>query len=212
MSSRDEDRAHPAGHPALHPHEPVPPALGQPGEAGGGRQLDPAVHADRVVDARHERQAEPGDAEHAVAEHLVVVHHVEVGRPRPQRAQRPEAEGQRLREGCRPHRADLEHVDPVAVLAQPRRAERIRLAVQVEARQGAQQRPWLKLRVGLAGEDLDLVAKGGDLAGDVPQVDALAAAVRLAPVGQHGDAERAIRGAHAGCASSSAAGCRVCRG
>jgi len=34
------------------------------------------------------------------------------------------------------------------------------------------------------------VAQGGELAREVPDVDALAAAVRLAPVGQERDAER----------------------
>ena len=57
-------------------------------------------------------------AEQAVAEHLVVVHHVEVAAARAQLAQRPQAEGERLGERAGPHRRDLEHVDPVAVLAQ----------------------------------------------------------------------------------------------
>ena len=65
--------------------------------AGRG-QLDPPVHADRVVDAGDQRQAEAGDAEHAVGEHLVVVHDVEVGARGAQRAQRAQAERQRLGE------------------------------------------------------------------------------------------------------------------
>ena len=52
------------------------PAAAMPVRRG---QLDPPVHADRVVDAGHQRQAEPGQAEHAVGQHLVVVHQVEVG-------------------------------------------------------------------------------------------------------------------------------------
>jgi hypothetical protein len=145
------------------------------------------------------------------SEHLVVVHDVEVAGPLPQRAQRPQAEGERLGKCRRPHRSR----------PRGRRSSRGTRAgaacgtgqvvpVQVEARQGAQQRTWLKLRVGLAGEDLDVVTERGELAGHVAQVDALAAAVRLAPVGQHGDAETAVRGAHAGRphASSSAAGRR----
>ena len=51
----------------------------------GRRELDPAVHADRVVDAGDQRQPEPGDAEHAVGQDLVVVHDVEVGAAGPQR-------------------------------------------------------------------------------------------------------------------------------
>ena len=101
--------------------------------------------------------------------------------------------------------ADLEHVDPVAVLAQVRRAERVVVPVQVQARQLDQLRARLELGVGLARVDLDVVAERGKFAGHMPQVDALAAAMRLAAVGEQADAERARSrgsdcwcGAHAG--------------
>ena len=48
----------------------------------------------------------------------------------------------------------------------------------------------VELGVGLAGEDLDLVAEGDQLPAEVPDVDALAAAVGLAAVGQQCDAQR----------------------
>ena len=89
-------------------------------------------------------------AEVAVGEHLVVVHDVEVVAPRPQRAQRPQAEGQRLGEVRGPHAGDLEHVDPVAVLAQMRRAERVVVAVQIQAGQLDQRRALARAR-GRAG-------------------------------------------------------------
>src|SRR5450759_3592760 len=47
-------------------------------------------------------------------------------------------------------------------------------------------------------EDLDVVPERAELAGEVAQVDALAAAVRLAAVGEQRDAERPIGGHHAG--------------
>src|ERR1700734_931259 len=108
-----EPRARAAGPPALHPDERVPAPLAAPGPAVGGRQLDPPVHADRVVDAGHQGQAEPGQAEQAVGQHLVVVDQVEVACPGAQRAQRPEAERERLGEGAGLHRAELQHVHPV---------------------------------------------------------------------------------------------------
>ena len=60
---RGQDRAAPPGDPGLHPDEGVPAPLGQPGQPPGRGQLDPPVHADRVVDAGHQRQAQPGQPE-----------------------------------------------------------------------------------------------------------------------------------------------------
>ena len=54
--------------------------------------------------------------------------------------------------------------------------------------------PAVQLRVGLAAEDLDAVPELGQLAGQRADVDALAAAVRLAPVGQQCDAQRPSHG------------------
>ena len=55
-----------------------------------------------------------------------------------------------------------------------------------------QQRPGVELRVGLAGEHLDVVPERGELPAQVADVDALAAGVRLAAVGQQRDAQRAV--------------------
>ena len=120
-----------------------------------------------MVDARDQRE-ELGDLQHPAGEHLVVVHDVEVVLAGVHLPDRPDAEGARLREGAGAHRGEFEHVDPVPVLAEPGRAERVVVAVQIEARHRAQQRARLQLGVGLAGEDLDVVAERGQLTGQVP--------------------------------------------
>ena len=56
-------------------------------------------------------------------------------------------------------------------------------------------------RVGLAAEHLDVVAEVDQLLGEVAGVDALAADVGLAPVGEVGDAERGSRREGMGAAS-----------
>ena len=50
----------------------------------------------------------------------------------------------------------------------------------------------VEVGVGLSGEHLHLVAETHQLARQVADVDALSSTVGLAPVGQHGDAHRAI--------------------
>ena len=52
----------------------------------------------------------------------------------------------------------------------------------------------VELGVGLAREHRDLVAEVGELAGEVAGVDALAAAVRVTPVDEPGDAKRGVVG------------------
>ena len=70
-----------------------------------------------------------------------------------------------------------------------RGAERVGLAVEVEAGHLGQPDARVEHRVGLAGEHLDVVAERGELAAEVAHVDTLTAAVRLAAVGQQGDAQ-----------------------
>src|SRR5215468_9412998 len=197
---RGDDGPAPARDLALHPDEGVPAALGELGEPARRLQFDPAVDADRVVDGGHQR--EPGARQR---QHLVVVHQVEVRAPGEQRPPGPQAERERLGKRAGPHPGELEHVDPVPELSRPGPAERIGFPVQVQARQGAQQRPRLEVRVGLAGEHLDVMAERGQFPGQVPQVDALAAAMWLAAVRDQRDPERAIVGVHAGSHLSSAA-------
>ena len=75
----------------------------------------------------------------------------------------------------------------------PRHPERVGLAVEVEARHLGQPDAVVELGVRLPGEHLDLVPERDQLAAEVPDVDALAAAVRLAAVGQQGDRARRTR-------------------
>ncbi len=52
--------------------------------------------------------------------------------------------------------------------------------------------PLVEHRVGLAAEDLDVVAQVDQGLGQVPGVDALPAHVRLAAIGEVGDAQRLV--------------------
>src|SRR5262249_9630974 len=111
------DRADSPRYPALHADEGVPPPLRDLAEAASCLELDAPVDRDGVVDARDDRQPEARDAEVAVGEYLVVVDDIEVVASLPQRSQGSQAERQRLGKIRGPHPEDLEHVDPVAVLA-----------------------------------------------------------------------------------------------
>ena len=75
----------------------------------------------------------------------------------------------------------------------PRGAERVGLAVEVQAGHLGQPHARVEHRVGLPGEHLDVVAEGDQLAAEVAHVDALTAAVRLAAVGQQGDAQPGLQ-------------------
>ena len=135
-----------------------------------------------MVDGGDQGHAATGDSQHAVAEGLVVVDDVEVVEPVPERPIGAEAEGQRFGEAGGVHGRDLEQVDGVADLAGPRSAERIRLAVEVEAGQFGESDAGIEFRVGLPREHLHLVAECDQFPGQVPDVHALATAVGLAAV------------------------------
>jgi hypothetical protein len=156
------------------------------------RQVDPAVEGDRVVDGGHQRQPHRLDRQHPVADRLVVVDDVEVVRASLQQLRHPTAEGAGLRERPGAHREELEDVDEVAELAQLRHAERVGLAVEIEARHRGEPDAFVELGIGLAGEDLDVVAEPGELAAEVAEVDALPPAVRLAAVGQQSNSHRRV--------------------
>ena len=76
---------------------------------------------------------------------------------------------------------------------QARHPERVGLAVEVQAGHLGQPDAGVELGVRLPGEHLDVVPERDQLAAEVPDVDALAAAVRLAAVGQQGDPQRPAR-------------------
>ena len=158
-------------------------------QVGASCEVDAAVEGDRVVHGGDQRQPQLLDVEHAVAEHLVVVDDVEVVDPRPQQPRDPGAERLGLGEPGRAHGEELLDVHQVAELPQPRHPERVGLAVEVQARHLRQPDARVELRVGLAGEHLDLVPEVDQLPAEVPDVDALPAAVRLGAVGQERDAQ-----------------------
>src|SRR5690606_13773429 len=72
--------------------------------------------------------------------------------------------------------------------------ERIRLAVEIQARQLGEAQPVVALvedRVGLGSDDLHAVPEAGEFAGEMTYVDALPATERVSLVGQECDAQRA---------------------
>lgn len=189
-----EHRRQSARDPLLHPREAVPAAYGcAPAPAVRRVQVQLPVDGDRVVDGGDQRCAEV--AEQPVPERLVVVDDVELTTPRGQMAPGAQREGQRLRKAAGPHGRDLERVDPVAVLVALRRTERVRAPVQVEAAQLGERHAVVEYGKGLRADHLDAVAEAGELAREVPYIDALAAAEGVALVGEERDAQRLVTAA-----------------
>ncbi len=195
LAGRAGDGEHggePAGDALLHAREGVPAAHRQaPLPAVRGVQLQLPVDGDGVVDRGHEGRAHV--SQQPVPERLVVVDDVELAAAGPQMAAGAQREGQGLGEAAGPHGRHFERVDPVAVLVAPGRAERIRLAVEVEAGQLGEALAVVALvedGVGLGTDDLDTVAEAGQFAREVPDVDALAAAERVPFIGEERDVER----------------------
>ena len=92
--------------------------------------------------------------------------------------------------------SDLEEVLAGLELPVRREAAGIVVVEQVEAGQLVQCDALVEHRVGLPAEHLDVVAEVDQRLGEVAGVDPLAADVRLAPVRQVGDAQRAVVGRH----------------
>ncbi len=120
--------------------------------------------------------------EQPVAERLVVVDDVELIAPAGEQPGGAQRERHRFRETAGPHRGDLEDVDRVPPLPQRRGPERVGLAIEVQARQLGERGTGVELGIGLAADHLDVVSQDGQLTRQVPDVDTLAAAVRLGPV------------------------------
>ncbi len=183
------------GHAHLHTQEPEPAARGEalPG-VGGVRQRELAVHRDRMVQGGEQRPPVRDHAEHAGAEALVVVHHVEVVASLRQQLAGPQREGERLAEAGRAHDGELQPVLARGELAPVRDAERVRVAVEVQASHGGEPHPLVELGPGRACEDLDRVAERHQLAGQMTRVNTLATAARIAPIDEERHAQAPGKG------------------
>ena len=126
-----------------------------------------------------------GDFQQPDTQALVVVHDVEIVQPIGQQACGAQAEGARLGEARCPHSAQLEEVDAIPDLPGMRYAERVGFAVHVEAGYLGQHHSRIEfLGVGLTGKHLDVVSEFDQAPAEIPDVNPLAAAVRLAAIGQ----------------------------
>ena len=116
---------------------------------------------------------------------------VELAAPGRQQAPGPEGEGPGLGEARRAHDRELEHVAGVGELTGVRYPERVGVAVQVEPGYRGEARAVVEHRPRLPGEHLHRVTEPDELTGQVARVHPLAAAARVAPVDQVGDAQTA---------------------
>ncbi len=148
-----------------------------------------AVDRDRVVQRRQQGPPVLHHAEHAGAQALVVVHDIElVATPREELAGAQRV-GQGLPEAGRAHDGEFGPVLPGGELAPVRDPEGIRLAVEVEAADRREPDALVEVGPGRAGEDLDGVAEGHQLTGQVSGVDPLSAATGVPPINEEGDAQ-----------------------
>ena len=146
-----------------------------------------------MVHGRHHRHPQRGDVEKSRPQALVVVHDVEVVEPIGEQSGHPLAERLRFGEPGRPRGQQLLEIDARLDLAGPGDAERIGLAIEIEAGHlGEAHTRVHTIGIRLTREQFDLVAEFDQAAAQVAYVDALPATVCLAPVGQQGDAHRQI--------------------
>jgi len=175
-------------HAALHVVEAVPAMYRELAlESPGLGQFQLAVDLDGMVDAGQHRQAHARQRQHAIAEALVVVDDVKIAGAISKEPGNPETERERLGEAGGAHDAELQRVDPIAVLPEARETEGILVAEQVKAGNPDQLDTGVELRVGLAGEDRDRMAEASQGAAQLAHVNALPPGVRVAAVGQDRD-------------------------
>jgi hypothetical protein len=154
--------------------------------------LELPVLGDRVVEG-DDRGDLLLDLQDAVAEALVVVDEVELAGARLEFAGCPGAERERLREHPGHEPGHLEEVFAGLQLPETGEPPGEVVVVGVEAGEPVERDPLVEDRVRLAAEHLDVVAEIGEGFRQVAHVDALAAAVGLAPIGQVRDLERCVR-------------------
>ena len=143
-----------------------------------------------MVDAGDQRDPRPLDVEHPVTQDLIVMGDVEITRSLGKEFGHSGAKSAGLGKSSCAHGQELTYVGEVAEFAGLGDPERVWLAVQVKARHLGQGNPFIELGIGLTREDLDAVTQFHQLAAEMSDVDPLAAAVRLAPIGQQRDAHR----------------------
>jgi hypothetical protein len=176
----------PPGDALLHTQKAVPAAHQRFAPPDCRGQVHFAVLGDGMVHGGHQRQPFR-DIEQPTAETLVVVHDIEIVDPSAQQAGRAQAEGARFRETGGPHGGQFQQIDPVPDLTGMRRAERVVVAIEVQA--GHLGQGYARIQVGgigLTGEDLHVVAEFGQSGAEAAHVDPLPTAMRLAAVGQQG--------------------------
>ena len=164
-------------------------------------ELEVAVHGDGVVHGGHDGPAVLHHPEQAPPEALVVVDDVEIIPALGQDLPRPQAECERLGKPGRAHQGELEDVDSTAHLAGTGDAKGVGLAVQVEAGDLHEGHAVVEVGVRGTGEDLDVMAEGGQLPGEIPGIHTLTPGMRVAPIGEERDPEPSGRPMHEGRAS-----------
>ena len=120
--------------------------------------------------------------EEPAPEALVVVDDIELARPAAKLITDPDGEGPRLWKSAGEHRRDLERVDAALDLSELRPAKRVSVPVEIEARDLHELDAVVELRVGLTRKDGYLVTETAERQREMPDVDALAAAVGIAAV------------------------------
>ena len=100
----------------------------------------------------------------------------------------PPGEGHGLTEAAGHHDRELGEVGERGELGAGRDPKGVGVAVEVEGAHGGEAHAVVKLRPGRTREHLDAVSEGNELARQVAGVDPLAAAARVAPVDEKGDA------------------------
>ncbi len=174
----------------LHAQEAVPPPQSELADGGArGRDVEITVDRDRVVQGVHERPAVAHEPEQPPAEALVVVDEVELVAAVAQMRVDAAAERVRLGEAGARHDPELLDVGAAAELVRPRDPEGVLPLVEVEALDVLQGHRRVGEGPRRAGEHGDGVTELGELAGQMPAVDTLSAAVRVSPVDEKCDAE-----------------------
>ena len=129
------DPRKPPGDASLHPDEPVPAFQRQaPLPPIGVGELELPVDGDGMVNRRQHRPAVGHHAEEARTERLVVVDEIELAETPCQETPGAQGEGERFRKARAAHDGELEDVDRRLELGQRRHPKRVRLPVQVQAR------------------------------------------------------------------------------